>query len=550
MTSPAGFLDFFILEASEYIEQLDGLLARAAGASPDPDALQRSARALRGSATMAKLSPFADLAAAVERVARAMRGGSLRWEPALAGAVTAAIDDLKILLRGARNWTAGDDERARTRAAELARFAPERATPATPITANAAATFLAGEASNVAAGIELLVARPDDREGAGNVLSRVRALRGVAGVREIPLMGEAMEAAEDASKSLELGQGRLGSEAIELLRAAAAILRAAANTLREGAAPQLAAEGARFHQALDLYQDAEAARDRIVPIRQLYYNDPGPHLVELTPTPPSSPHQRFRLELVSQVEHLRGLLGDARNAPDASARERMRRELRRTLRVLAELAASFGEVEIEEFVNAYLEATTSVDADVLAALERMSAVLSRPELEGDALTEAMMEALEASGARPATPYSSAPAVPARPQAPPTPAMPTPPRPAPPRPAAQQPAAPERPAPRFATPRGLTPAHGGRVVTPAAGDQLASAIDSSIAGLESLSTRPLTPSAPLPDQPPVPIDQLVYRGRAALERAIEIRDQLRRSGGTPSPEALGELFDLLDLARAG
>jgi hypothetical protein len=124
--------------------------------------------------------------------------------------------------------------------------------------------------------------------------------------------------------------------------------------------------------------------------------------------------------------------------------------------------------------------------------------------------------------------------------------------APPRPAAPPPArtaTPERAA-RFATPRGLTPPHGGRVVTPAAGDQLTSALDSSIAGLESLSTRPLTPSAPLPEQPPVPIDQLVYRGRAALERAIEIRDQLRRSGGAPSPDALGELFDLLDLALAG
>src|SRR5256884_7614853 len=57
MTNPApGFLDFFILEASEYVEQLDGLLARAVPTTgPDAEVMIRHARALRGSATMAKI---------------------------------------------------------------------------------------------------------------------------------------------------------------------------------------------------------------------------------------------------------------------------------------------------------------------------------------------------------------------------------------------------------------------------------------------------------------------------------------------------------------
>ena len=110
--------------------------------------------------------------------------------------------------------------------------------------------------------------------------------------------------------------------------------------------------------------------------------------------------------------------------------------------------------------------------------------------------------------------------------------------------------PARSAPPLATPHGLTPPHGARVATPAAGEALTSALESGIAGLDALSLRPLTPSAPLPEQPPVPIGQLLYRGRAALERAIEIREQIRTSGAPPSPEALGELYDLLDLALAG
>ena len=52
-------LDFFVLEASEYTEQLDGALARSAGNAPDLDLFTRNARALRGSATMARVDGIA-----------------------------------------------------------------------------------------------------------------------------------------------------------------------------------------------------------------------------------------------------------------------------------------------------------------------------------------------------------------------------------------------------------------------------------------------------------------------------------------------------------
>src|SRR5690349_1369070 len=115
MTAPAGFLDFFVLEAGEYIEQLDGLLLSAGKAGPDAESLQRVARALRGSSTMAKLPAFAEMAAGIERVGRGLRGGVTLWEPALAGALVAAVDDCKLLLRNVRSWGPGDDARSRAR---------------------------------------------------------------------------------------------------------------------------------------------------------------------------------------------------------------------------------------------------------------------------------------------------------------------------------------------------------------------------------------------------------------------------------------------------
>jgi hypothetical protein len=78
-------------------------------------------------------------------------------------------------------------------------------------------------------------------------------------------------------------------------------------------------------------------------------------------------------------------------------------------------------------------------------------------------------------------------------------------------------------------------------------QLGSLLDAGIAKLGALSSAPLIAPVPLPEQPAVPIDVLLYRGRAALERCLEIRDQVRSAGGPVDAETLGELFDLLDLA---
>src|SRR5215831_9947087 len=115
--SGARFLEFFILEAGDYVEQLDVMLLAAGPGGPDADAIQRVARALRGTATMARIPAFADLSATLERVGRALRDGTVRWDAALNGSMIAAIDDLKTLLRAARSWSAAEDRQAQARTA-------------------------------------------------------------------------------------------------------------------------------------------------------------------------------------------------------------------------------------------------------------------------------------------------------------------------------------------------------------------------------------------------------------------------------------------------
>jgi chemotaxis protein histidine kinase CheA len=596
MTNPAptsGFLDFFILEASEYVELLDGLLARASatgGGAPDAEAIARNARALRGSATMAKLTPFAELATALERVARALRDATVAWSPALSGTLVATIDDLKILIRSVRSWSAGDDQRAANRAAELVRIAPA-ATPSASSTPAAAAGggFFAAESSNIAAGLELLATRPNDRDAAVNVLRRVRAMRGVAGIKDVAPLSDVMAGAELVAKPLELGQGPLDADRIAFLRAAAALLRHASTAMREGRpADAPSPEREAFADALARFESKEQDASRIVPITELFYADGGPHVVSASPHPPTTPAERFRLEVVSQGEHLKGLVAQARRERDAQSAERVRRDLRHALAALRGDAESFGEEEVAELIGAHFDAVKSLDYLSLNALEALAEALASPGLQGERLASQLAELKlgrqvdQGIGDGFAAVPTSAPAVPATPVSAPPPAparaarqpsfsatAPTPvitpriradasmataaarPNAAPQTPnpvkssVSSTPQPPSQPRPTPSAARARTPIGAQRVSTPR--DTMA-VLDQGIDSLSSIASHPMSEQIDIAEQPLVPIDALLYRGRAAIERAIELREAIRR-GGSANDETMAELFDLLDLALA-
>ena len=596
MSSP-GFLDFFVLEASEYVEQLDGILLQG---GTDTEGLVRNARALRGTATMAKLAPFADLASALERVGRALREGALKWTPALTGAVTSTVDDLKLLIRSARTWSATDDQRVSTRVAELMKYAPAAA-PAAPAPAPnpaSGSSFFATESANIAAGLELLATRPADKDAAANVLRRVRALRGVAGIKDTPPLAEVMEGAEAIARPLELGQSELGADRIAALRAAAVLLRRAATALRDtGAATVPPSEREAFFAALQALQERDRGAGRIVPITELFFADAGPHVVSAAPHPPTTPAERFRLEVVSQGEHLRGLVADARRGGDAAAHDRVRRELRQALMDVRRDAESFGEIEVSNLVAAHLDAVQSLDYLALNALESLAQALASPGTQGEKLA-ARLAALRVEGAagratnggasagrapeppprRPSGAVSStAPTPVITPAIRASASMPNAVPGAPPGgvggalpvpslssmgPAAGASAGSAKAAAIATSPsptanvspssretsggaRSLTPGSAHRVGTPR--DTMA-VLDQGIDSLSSLAARPMSEPVDLPEQPLVPIDALLYRGRAAIDRAIELREEIRRHGGAAPTDTLDELFDLLDLAK--
>lgn len=83
-------------------------------------------------------------------------------------------------------------------------------------------------------------------------------------------------------------------------------------------------------------------------------------------------------------------------------------------------------------------------------------------------------------------------------------------------------------------------------TPARGHELQSLLSTSIMQLGAVSGSSIrkTP-ARLP--PPVAIEALLYRGRAALDRALEVREEIMKGGSPEMQSRVEELLDLVALA---
>lgn len=503
MSSSAGLLEFFILEAGEYIERLDGLVAAAEGGSgPPADDFTRHARALRGSATMVKLPALADVAAGLERTGRGLADGSLAWDPAVSGAVVAAIDDLKILVRAVRTWGNREDDLARQRSAELDVLAPVRAA-GSPTDSVAGLSYLAGETSETAAALSSLLASPADTAALARLLARVRTLRGVASLRDLPPLGEVLEAVERAVRPLEEGGSSLGAPAVELLASASALLGRVSGELARSSRPDLAGDDlARFAAAAAALEEDSSEGEQVVPVADLFFADGGPHVVEAAPNPPTTLTDRFRLEAITVAEHLRRLVADARRAEDRAARDRLGRELMATTRTLRNLAHSFGQTDVATFVDSLGDGPARLDARALGLIETAATMLAERRADPPALARALHDL----AARPAP----------APAAPPSP------------PAPQPPVAPS-------------------IVTPT-GRDLHDMLATGIAGIERLDDAPLSEPVAIIDDTVVPIEALLYRGRAALDRALELKASIRSQlkDGVPPREDMDELLDLLEL----
>ena len=551
---PLGMSDFFALEAGEYLERLDGLLAQSD--SPSADEIVRLARALRGSALMANQHAIARTAAGLEALARAVREGRRAWDPQTLQLGLRGVDDLKIFVRRAGTWTEADTAKAEALAQQLEQLAGRpsaqiRAVEALGLDAGARA-FVAREGAAIAGALEraaqALRANPQTHDPLQHVMRAIHPLRGLAALNDLPPLPDLLEGIERAIGELSRSGLEAPANVVDLFQAAAGAIARAAREVAERGRPD--PEGADFRGFAGLLVKFMEAEPDAVSIGSLYYNDSGPHIVSRG-VPAARPSTLGKLELVSHGEHLRQAADSLERAPSATQRELRAHTLATTFRALANAAGSVLADRVAQFAMAARDAVASgiavsSPAAFAAELRRAGDLLARSgtgdeealATELDAVTAAIQTIQPGAAPRPAPgPARPAPAATvARPPAA-APAVPVPratPGPAPaPTPVAApraEPAVPETP---------------DLVGSWAAYQRLA---DGGIgpASLAQLVGGGAAPAVPT-EAAAVDVRALLYRGDRALRRAQELRAAAKQASGDTLRELVDEVCDLVALA---
>lgn len=531
MNGSPELLEFYLVEATEYLDALDQIVAETGG-PPDGNAFIATARALRGASSMAKVEPVVTIATTLEQLAHAVRDGEQPWSPDLSQALRNSVDDLRLLVRGVRTWGEREEARAATRLAELQRFLPsEPPRPATPAASVTAPVFIALQASAIAAELDAFLDDPQRRRALDEALSRARTMRGIAGIGDYPPLADVAEALDRSVRTL-VPDAPLADREVELFRASVEVLRHVSARLRDASPPPVdAPEVGRFARALAALDATLPPAEPIVAIDELFYADEGPHVVRQAETVAATRAQRFRHEVTTRAEHIRRLVDDARQVHDIAGRERAERALRSALLDLQGVAASFEAHQVASFFGEAAGERALLDAALLDALDAGTLLLLSP---GEGLGEIEQRLAVLERVRRHTPISSA----AFDAAAETPRAPAP---------ASAPAAVSS-TPTGAQTSGGYPIGSRRPPATPTGRDLQDFLQAGIAGFESLDSEPLSAPARLEEDEIVPIESLLYRGQDAIRRAIEVRDAMRARGLTDDA-TLQEIFDLLDLAQA-
>src|SRR5947207_5354036 len=559
---PLGMSDFFALEAGEYLERLDGLLAQ--GDSPSADEIVRLARALRGSALMANQHAIARTAAGLEALARAVREGRRAWDPQTLQLGLRGVDDLKIFVRRAGTWTEADTAKAEALAQQLEQLAGRpsaqiRAVEALGLDAGARA-FVAREGAAIAGALEraaqALRANPLAHDPLQHVVRALQPLRGLAALTDLPPLPDLLEGIERAIGELSGSGLEPPANVGELFQVAGSAIARAAREVAERGRPD--PDGADFRQFAGLLVKFMESEPDAVSIGSLYYSDSGPHIVQRG-VPAARPSTLGKLELVSHGEHLRQAADSLERAPSATQRELRAHTLGTTFRALANAGGGVLADRVAQFAIAGREAVASGIAVSSAAafaaeLRRAGDLLVRSGTGDEEALATELDALTAAlraiqpGAAPAPAPPRAPAAPA-PAPRPTPAS----RPTPPRAAAPVvPGVKSAPAPRAEPAMPETPDLVGswaayqRLLEGGIGS---ASLAELIAGVQS------APAAPAPGSPlaaaaaPAAVDvrALLYRGDRALQRAQELRAAAKRASGDELRALVDEVCDLVALA---
>ncbi len=481
-----GLLDFFVLEASDYIDRLQRVVATGEPQGPDSATLLKLARGLRGSAVMARLGSFADAAAGLERAARLLNEGRIAWTPGLGHSVTDSIAELRALVPMARLWGDNHDERARSAGGTLASVLDsverhgelmQSGGAGTPASRGADAATERNPA--VAAFFNTI----DHGATAPAVPSHLRS--------PVPPTPVAMRSVESAS----------------VVNPAFGVA-----TLSDAHMP-------------------------IVPIASLAPSNDADAVVYRAPNPAITFAQRFFADVSPLVGSLRARLAPLRQGAMQEASADMVAAFRPVLVSLRDIAASYQHEDIRAFCDSVLTAPAPLPAAAAGALDTALTLVVQqdllPHLRAQRLGELRRVVFAAtplgSGAqserasRPNSAFTPRRNTPVMATITPTPTV-------------------ARPTPPAPSGRELSAMLSNSL-------EKVRELDATPLDLIVIPSGSATQATTAPDGEPdvVPIDTLLYRGPRALSRAKHIVGQLRSNSATHDAALISELFDLVELA---
>src|SRR5689334_21587812 len=102
MSSPE-LLRFLHAETREYLDTVEALTAGSD--TFEAGSFVAAARALRGSATMARAPRIAEIALVMERIANGVRDGEVKWSTRLRDDLLDAIADLRQFVPRSASWS-------------------------------------------------------------------------------------------------------------------------------------------------------------------------------------------------------------------------------------------------------------------------------------------------------------------------------------------------------------------------------------------------------------------------------------------------------------
>jgi chemotaxis protein histidine kinase CheA len=343
---PRTLLEFFVDEATEYLDKLQQTLGEAG--RPDADELRRCARALRGSARMADQDAIARVAGALHSLTTELTAGRRHWSTRLRESLETALAEMRVMVNSVKEPPADLAQRAEALAQRLGE---PTAAPTPPPRDDVRfrrylGTELRALAADIGESLGVLERDPRNREPLKKLLRRIRPLRGIEGVDDIPAVGPAVAAVEEVILKIADTSATVGPGHLVLFRRARQALDDVATDLIRGEAPSPTL--ARGTEIEDLKEQilGTAAQREITWISELFFDEAGPH-VEACPMAErgaGSWEAFFALEATASLDTIDRLREELARDPEGARKAGQR--LAFTMRQLRERAVTFGHAEL------------------------------------------------------------------------------------------------------------------------------------------------------------------------------------------------------------